>query len=222
MLYSCWGHSRWVLKLESSINQWQQELERTKSCPTFSAFRLVSSVEVQRWSCCFQQREAEMLKTLAAHFEFHLTLDSNSVTVEESQASVASVASAEDVQSTKYTARWYLWSEDYKYSKYEAFIYMMLHPGESSCGQEKNLLIFHLIHSRHLLLKWKFPISFCDFETFCSWWCMVGYSLNSFHCSIITYTYFSILKCCTTKLKRNIRFILSVRDIKMLPSVICS
>lgn len=46
-----------------------------------------------------------MLKTLAVQFEFHFTLDSNTVTLEESQASVASVASAEDVQSTKYTAR---------------------------------------------------------------------------------------------------------------------
>lgn len=43
-----------------------------------------------------------MLKTLAAHIEFHFTLDSNTVTLEESQTSVAS---AEDVQSTKYTAR---------------------------------------------------------------------------------------------------------------------
>lgn len=40
-----------------------------------------------------------MLKTLAAHFKFHLTLVSYRVTVEECQTSVAS---AEDIKSTLY------------------------------------------------------------------------------------------------------------------------
>lgn len=43
-----------------------------------------------------------MLKTLAAHFKLHVTLDSYSLTLEESHTSVGS---AEDIRSTKHTAR---------------------------------------------------------------------------------------------------------------------
>lgn len=59
-----------------------------------------------------------MLKLLALHWNFNSNLAGYSVSVEESQASVAST---EDIKSTKRAARWFLISDD-KYSKYEAFI----------------------------------------------------------------------------------------------------
>lgn len=63
----------------------------TSSSPLTSPFSVELSTGVQRCSCCFQQREAETLKSLAGHFDLHVKCDSYSVTLEEDQTSVTSV-----------------------------------------------------------------------------------------------------------------------------------
>lgn len=45
---------------------------------------------MQRCSCCFQQREAEICRSLAGHGDCNLKRDSNNVTSDEAQTSLTS------------------------------------------------------------------------------------------------------------------------------------
>lgn len=60
----------------------------TKSSSSSSSVEL--STGTQRCSCCFQQREAEIFRSLAGHGDCNLKRDSNSVTSDEAQTSLTS------------------------------------------------------------------------------------------------------------------------------------
>lgn len=60
----------------------------TKSSSSSSSVEL--STGMQRCSCCFQQREAEIFRSLAGHGDCNLKRDSNSVTSDEAQTSLTS------------------------------------------------------------------------------------------------------------------------------------
>lgn len=62
----------------------------TKCCPPPSSVNSELDDGVQRCSCSFQQRAAEILRRLAGHFDFHIKLVSYKTTSDERQTSVAS------------------------------------------------------------------------------------------------------------------------------------
>lgn len=62
----------------------------TKCCPPPASVSSERDDGVQRCSCSFQQRAAEMFRPLAGHFDFHIKLVSYRTTSDERQTSVAS------------------------------------------------------------------------------------------------------------------------------------